>query len=133
MRAREPDESGYIERDGVKVYYEVFGTGDPTILFCPTWTFVHSRIWKMQVPYLARHHRAIVFDPRGNGRSDRPDTVEAYAEQEFAPDAIDILDATGTAGRRRRTFQGRPAHTAARRRAPRAGAPRRVHRPLVPR
>ncbi|MGQ0632550.1 MAG: alpha/beta fold hydrolase [Sporichthyaceae bacterium] len=96
MRAREPDESGYIERDGVKVYYEVFGTGDPTILFCPTWTLVHSRIWKMQVPYLARHHRVIVFDPRGNGRSDRPSTTQAYAEREFAQDAIDILDATGT-------------------------------------
>jgi pimeloyl-ACP methyl ester carboxylesterase/predicted glycosyltransferase len=96
MRAREPDETGFIERDGVRVFYEVFGTGDPTILFCPTWTFVHSRIWKMQVPYLARHHRVIVFDPRGNGRSDRPKTVESYAEKEFAQDAIDILDATGT-------------------------------------
>ena len=94
MRAREADEQGYIERDGVRVFYEVFGTGEPTILFCPTWTLVHSRVWKMQVPYLARHHRVIVFDPRGNGRSDRPTTVEAYAEAEFAQDAIDVLDAT---------------------------------------
>ena len=38
----------------------------------------------------------IVFDPRGNGKSDRPATVEAYAEAEFAQDALDVLDATGT-------------------------------------
>jgi pimeloyl-ACP methyl ester carboxylesterase/predicted glycosyltransferase len=96
MRAREPDEQGYIERDGVRVFYEVFGEGEPAILFCPTWTIVHSRVWKMQIPYLSRHHKVIVFDPRGNGRSDRPTTVEAYAEAEFAQDAVDVLDATGT-------------------------------------
>jgi pimeloyl-ACP methyl ester carboxylesterase/predicted glycosyltransferase len=95
-RARHPDEHGYIERDGVRVFYEVYGTGEPAILFCPTWTLVHSRVWKMQIPYLARHHRVVVFDPRGNGRSDRPATVEAYAESEFARDALDVLDATGT-------------------------------------
>jgi pimeloyl-ACP methyl ester carboxylesterase len=95
-RARYPDDQGYIERDGVRVFYEVYGSGEPTILLCPTWTLVHSRVWKMQIPYLARHHRVVVFDPRGNGKSDRPHNVEAYAESEFARDALDVLDATGT-------------------------------------
>lgn len=95
-RARYPDTEGYIERDGVRVFYEVYGSGEPTILFCPTWTLVQSRVWKMQIPYLARHHRVVVFDPRGNGKSDRPRNVEAYAESAFAQDALDILDATGT-------------------------------------
>jgi pimeloyl-ACP methyl ester carboxylesterase/predicted glycosyltransferase len=95
-RARYPDEQGYIERDGVRVFYEVYGSGEPTILLCPTWTLVHSRVWKMQIPYLARHHRVVVFDPRGNGKSDRPGTIEAYSESEFAQDALDVLDATGT-------------------------------------
>jgi len=95
-RARYPDDQGYVERDGVRVFYEVYGSGEPTILLCPTWTLVHSRVWKMQIPYLARHHRVVVFDPRGNGKSDRPPNVEAYAESEFARDALDVLDATGT-------------------------------------
>jgi len=95
-RARYPDDQGYVERDGVRVFYEVYGSGEPTILFCPTWSLVHSRVWKMQIPYLARHHRVVVFDPRGNGKSDRPPDVEAYAESEFARDALDVLDATGT-------------------------------------
>ncbi|HKG04190.1 MAG TPA: alpha/beta fold hydrolase [Conexibacter sp.] len=95
-RALYPDQQGYTERDGVRVFYEVYGTGEPTFLLCPTWTLVHSRVWKMQIPYLARHHRVVVFDPRGNGKSDRPRTVEAYNESEFAQDAVDVLDATGT-------------------------------------
>ena len=95
-RARYPDQTGYIERDGVRVFYEVYGTGGPTILFCPTWNIVHSRVWRMQIPYFARHHRVVVFDPRGNGRSDRPRTAQAYAEAEFARDALDVLDATKT-------------------------------------
>jgi pimeloyl-ACP methyl ester carboxylesterase/predicted glycosyltransferase len=95
-RARYPDEQGFVERDGVRVFYEVYGVGEPTILFLPTWTLVHSRVWKMQIPYFARHHRVVVFDPRGNGKSDRPTGVEAYAESEFAQDALDVMDATGT-------------------------------------
>jgi pimeloyl-ACP methyl ester carboxylesterase len=95
-RARYPDEEGSVERDGVRVRYEVYGDGAPTLLFLPTWTIIHSRHWKMQLPYFARHVRAITFDPRGNGRSDRPDEPHAYAEAEFAADALAVLDATAT-------------------------------------
>jgi len=95
-RARYPDEEGYVERDGVRVFYEVYGEGEPAILFLPTWTLVHSRIWKMQIPYFARRHRVVVFDPRGNGRSDRPSHLHAYDESEFAQDAVDVMDEAGT-------------------------------------
>src|SRR5215216_4291941 len=94
-RARYPDEEGYIERDGVRVFWESYGEGDQTIVFLPTWTLVHSRVWKAQIPYFARHFRAICFDPRGNGRSDRPAHPRAYAEREFAQDAIDVMDVCG--------------------------------------
>ena len=97
MRARQPDVEGYVERDGVRVGYEVFGSGSPTILLMPTWAVVHSRIWKGQVAYLARHFRVVTFDPRGNGRSDRPADAKAYAAKEITDDAVAVLDATGTA------------------------------------
>jgi len=96
-RARYPDETGYVERDGVRVFYEVYGAGKPTVLLLPTWTLMHSRHWKMQIPYLARHCRVLTFDPRGNGRSDRPRQPEAYDEREFAADGLAVLDATETA------------------------------------
>jgi pimeloyl-ACP methyl ester carboxylesterase/predicted glycosyltransferase len=95
-RARYPDREGYVERDGVRVFYEVYGTGARTVLLLPTWSIIHSRHWKAQIPYLARHARVVTFDGRGNGRSDRPGTTEAYAEREFAADALAVMDATGT-------------------------------------
>ena len=94
-RARHPDEDGFIERDGVRVFWESFGEGEQTILFLPTWTLVHSRVWKAQIGYFARHFRVITFDPRGNGRSDRPPKQNSYNESEFAQDAIDVMDACG--------------------------------------
>lgn len=93
-RARYPDESGYVERDGVKLYYEVYGSGEPTVFLLPTWSIIHSRHWKMQIPYLARHCRVVTFDGRGNGRSDRP--ASGYDEREFAADALAVMDATNT-------------------------------------
>jgi pimeloyl-ACP methyl ester carboxylesterase/predicted glycosyltransferase len=95
-RARYPDEEGFVERDGVRVFYEVYGDGPRTLLLLPTWSIVHSRIWKAQIPYLSRHARVVTFDGRGNGRSDRPDGVAPYLEDEFARDALAVLDATGT-------------------------------------
>ena len=50
----------------------------------------------MQIPYLARHCRVVTFDGRGNGRSDRPPEPEAYREEEFAADALAVMDATAT-------------------------------------
>jgi pimeloyl-ACP methyl ester carboxylesterase/predicted glycosyltransferase len=94
-RARYPDSSGYIKRDGISLYYEVYGSGEPTVFLLPTWSIIHSRHWKMQIPYLARHCRVVTFDGRGNGRSDRPAT--GYGEGEFAADALAVMDATATA------------------------------------
>jgi len=96
MRARQPDRSGYATNDGVRVYYEVYGDGPVTVLLMPTWALVHSRMWKMQVPYLARHFRVVTFDPRGNGRTDRPEDPAVYGSDAMASDTIAVLDATRT-------------------------------------
>jgi pimeloyl-ACP methyl ester carboxylesterase len=95
-RARYPDEEGFVERDGVRVFYEVYGHGEPTVFLLPTWSIIHSRHWKMQIPYLARHFRVLTFDGRGNGRSDRPEGVAAYREEEHAADAVAVMDETET-------------------------------------
>jgi pimeloyl-ACP methyl ester carboxylesterase len=94
-RARYPDECGYAGRRGVRVYYEAYGVGEPTILFLPTWEIVHSRTWKCQIPYFARHGRVVTFDRRGNGRSDRPLEVGAYDRRAAVDDALAVLDKVG--------------------------------------
>jgi pimeloyl-ACP methyl ester carboxylesterase len=91
-----PDQSGYRDRGGVKLYWELFGSGDQTVFFLPTWSIVHSRHWKAQIPYFARHFRVLTFDGRGNGLSDRPPDPSDYSDEVFAADALAVMDATDT-------------------------------------
>jgi pimeloyl-ACP methyl ester carboxylesterase/predicted glycosyltransferase len=94
--ARLPDEHGDVERDGVRIHWEAYG--DPSraaILLLPTWAINHSRHWKAQIGYLARHFRVVGFDGRGNGLSDRPTDPGAYHEREYVADAVAVMDAAG--------------------------------------
>jgi pimeloyl-ACP methyl ester carboxylesterase/predicted glycosyltransferase len=91
-----PDVDGAVDRDGVTIRYEVHGRGDLDVVLLPAWAIVHSRLWKAQVPYLAEHYRVITYDPRGNGRSDRPTDPEAYDVLLQAADAVAVLDAVGS-------------------------------------
>src|SRR5712692_2022892 len=98
MRALDSRTQGYATNpgDGVQVFYEVFGPPDAerSLVFLPTWSLLHSRVWKAQVPYFARHgFRVVTFDGRGNGRSGRPAT--GYRTDDFARDALAVLDAVG--------------------------------------
>ena len=97
-RARDPDVAGTVERDGVRLAYEVFGADhSPTVLLMPTWSIIPSRHWKAQDGYLARRYRVVTFDGRGSGWSDRPVGAAAYTDEEYAEDTVAVLDATGTA------------------------------------
>src|SRR5215472_11812505 len=95
-RARYPDAQGYVERDGQRIFYEVYGDGAETVFLLPTWSLVHSRHWKMQIPYLARHFRVLTLDGLGNGRSDRCSDAARYGSGEFAHDCLAVKEATGT-------------------------------------
>ncbi|HTC60298.1 MAG TPA: alpha/beta fold hydrolase [Solirubrobacteraceae bacterium] len=95
-RARYPDSEGFVERNGQRLFYEVYGEGEETIFLLPTWSMFHSRHWKMQIPYLARHFRVLTMDGLGNGRSDRPGDPRRYRAVEFARDCLAVMDATGT-------------------------------------
>ena len=95
-RARYPDAEGFVERDGQRLFYEVYGEGEETIFLIPTWSLVHSRHWKMQIPYLARHFRVLTMDGLGNGRSERCRDPQRYGPAEFARDCEAVMNATGT-------------------------------------
>jgi pimeloyl-ACP methyl ester carboxylesterase len=96
VRAREPDRSGYAARAGVRLHYEVFGDGPITVFLLAPWSIVHSRMWKLQVPHLARRWRVVTMDGRGNGGSDRPAGPAAYADEEMVADVLAVMDASGT-------------------------------------
>jgi pimeloyl-ACP methyl ester carboxylesterase/predicted glycosyltransferase len=94
MRAKLPSKDGFVERDGVRIHYEVYGQGGQTMVFLPPWSIVHSRVYKAQLPYFSERFRCIAFDARGNGRSDRPDDVAAYSLANCVADALAVMDAT---------------------------------------
>ena len=95
-RARYPESEGFVERDGQRLFYEVYGEGEETVFLLPTWSLLHSRHWKMQIPYFARHFRVLTMDGLGNGRSDRCRDPKRYRAVEFARDCLAVMDATGT-------------------------------------
>jgi pimeloyl-ACP methyl ester carboxylesterase len=95
MRALRPRISEFVVRDGLRLGYEVFGDGPRTILLMPTWTIIHSRFWKFQVPYLSRFYTVITYDGPGNGRSDRSTDPERYSADAYAADAVAVLDECG--------------------------------------
>ena len=93
---RATDQAGYVRRDGVNLYWEMYGSGDLTVFLMPTWSIIHSRHWKMQIPYLARHCRVLTFDGRGN-RPLRPSSrARRVPGGGIAADALAVLDATAT-------------------------------------
>src|SRR4051812_18295466 len=97
MRARQPDSSGSVSRDGVAIGYDVYGADhSPTIVLTPTWAIAQTQHWKAQIPVLARRYRVVTVEGRGNGRADRPTDPAAYTFEEYAGDVLAVLDATGT-------------------------------------
>jgi pimeloyl-ACP methyl ester carboxylesterase len=82
-----------IDRDGVKIYYEVHGSGPPLILthgYSST-----SAMWKGQIEALSQHHKLVLWDMRGHGQSDYPESPEAYSEARTVADIAALLDAIG--------------------------------------
>lgn len=98
MRAKLPNEEGFVERNGVKLYYEIYGVGTETMFFVPPWCIVHSRVYKAQLPYFSERFRCITFDGRGNGKSGRPTDAAVYSLDNYVDDVLAVMDATN-AGR----------------------------------
>jgi len=96
VRARSPEREGFAERGGIKIHYEIFGEGPQTVLLLPPWAIGHSRVWKLQVPYLAHHFRVVTYDAPGNGLSDRPHDPKDYTDWKRVADAIAVMEATET-------------------------------------
>jgi pimeloyl-ACP methyl ester carboxylesterase len=82
-----------INRDGVKIYYEVRGDGPPLLLthgYSST-----SAMWQSQVEALSKHHKLVLWDMRGHGQSDYPDNPAAYSEALTVADMAALLDEIG--------------------------------------
>lgn len=87
-------EQGYVNRDGVELYYKIKGTN----YYKPTLVFVHgegmnSEVWPCQQDFFCKYYQTLVIDMRGFGKSSKPPgplTAEVHAA-----DLKAVLDALG--------------------------------------
>ena len=78
----------YADVNGIKIFYEIHGEGQPLFL---VHGFGASRlVWIAQIKPLSEHFKVITFDNRGAGKSDRPD--EPYTMDTFADDLKGLMD-----------------------------------------
>ncbi len=87
-----PLREGFVERGGVRSWYAQFGDAGPWLAFAPIYQIANTHVLKGVVPYLAQHFRVVVMDLRGNGRSDRPASPEAYSFEHYFADFVAVLD-----------------------------------------
>lgn len=82
------------EVNGVRLYYEAHGTGEP--ILCIHGTGSSSELWSGAADALARRGRTIVYDRRGFSRSERPEPLEldVHLHADDAAALLDGLDAT---------------------------------------
>ena len=78
---------GYLDLDGVNIYYEVHGEGEPLVLI--EGLAQQVCMWKNQIEGLKDSFKVIAFDLRGSGRSDKPQT--GYSVDIFADDTIKLI------------------------------------------
>jgi pimeloyl-ACP methyl ester carboxylesterase len=87
----------YAKNDGVRIYYEIEGSGPPLVLHVG---FLGSlEDWRREdtryVEALRGTYRLVLLDPRGQGRSDAPHDPSAYALGQRVGDVLAVLDAEG--------------------------------------
>ena len=80
-------------KDGTPISYEVFGAGEPTLVFVHGWS-CDARYWRAQVPYFSKKHRVVVLDLAGHGHSGMSRTK--YTMRAFGEDVRAVTESTGS-------------------------------------
>ena len=82
-----------IDRNGVKIHYEVYGDG-PALILTHGYSST-SAMWEGQIEALSKHHKLVLWDMRGHGKSDYPADPNAYSEALTIGDIAALLDQIG--------------------------------------
>jgi pimeloyl-ACP methyl ester carboxylesterase len=81
-------QSKQLAANGISIHYAIYGHGSPVILLHGG--LANSDYWGHQVKALAPHHRVIVMDSRGHGRTTRDG--RSYGYDLMADDVIALMD-----------------------------------------
>ena len=78
----------YIETNGVQIYYEVYGEGEPLLLL-HGFTMSHKS-WEPWIIDLSKNYKLVIPDLRGHGNSTNPSKV--YTARNSAIDMLGLMD-----------------------------------------
>ena len=81
-------ESGYAPVNSVRIWYAIFGQGEPVILLHGG--LANADYWGNQVRELQKSYRVVVMDSRGHGRSTRNE--QPYGYDLMAADVTGLMD-----------------------------------------
>ena len=81
-------QSGYAPVDGIRIWYAIFGHGEPVILLHGG--LANANYWGNQIRKLQQHYRVVAMDSRGHGRSTR--NGQPYGYDLMAADVIGLMD-----------------------------------------
>lgn len=86
-------ESGFVESDGMQIYFEDYGCGEPIVLVHGWGSSLHSN-WVRTgwLDALLPMRRVVVLDVRGHGESDKPLDQSAYGYANMSRDVLAIMD-----------------------------------------
>jgi len=77
--------SGYSEVNGIKLYYEIYGKGQPLVLIHGGGSTIESSFGRV-IPALAKSHQVIAMELQNHGRSDGRSVAETFEQ-----DAKDVF------------------------------------------
>jgi pimeloyl-ACP methyl ester carboxylesterase len=95
-----PVKSGYSEVNGIRMYYEIYGKGDPLVLIHGGGSTIQSTFSNL-IPALSMHYTVIAMDLQNHGRSGFRDVPETFEQ-----DADDVVTLLKNIGISRASFFG---------------------------
>jgi proline iminopeptidase len=87
-------QEGFIDANGLMIYYKVLGRGEPLLIVHGGPGASHDYFLPYLLP-LARHHRLIFIDERGSGRSQGLEDRSGYTVENMAEDVEAVRHALG--------------------------------------
>src|SRR4051812_31666728 len=76
--------SGFFHVNGIEMYYEIYGEGEPLVLIHGGGSSIHVTFGKI-IPELAKHRKVIGLDLQAHGRS-----TDRGTPSSFEQDADDV-------------------------------------------
>jgi pimeloyl-ACP methyl ester carboxylesterase len=83
-----PSAGRYVTVNGIKMYYEIYGTGEPLVLIHGNGGSISN--FYGQIPFFSKHYKVIIADSRAQGKSGDNDQKLSY--KLMASDWAALLD-----------------------------------------